>query len=151
MEFTRTNSPLNIGAFPPKVRIVKPAETAVARKRLCKHARWLSSRHVMGTKDTHAAIEQLLEEVFSVRSVPRLHNEDQRKTKPSAWGYNRATLFHGDINTGTWPSRLGEARIWDSKLSSWVLRDLDLRMTALARPSSNYKRQTHPLIREDVT
>jgi hypothetical protein len=23
-------------------------------------------------------------------------------TRPSAWGYNRATLFLGDINTGTW-------------------------------------------------
>jgi hypothetical protein len=27
--------------------------------------------------------------------------------EPSAWGYNWATLFLGDINTGTWPSRLG--------------------------------------------
>jgi hypothetical protein len=28
---------------------------------------------------------------------------------------NWDTLFLGDINTGTWPSRLGESRIWDSK------------------------------------
>jgi hypothetical protein len=27
--------------------------------------------------------------------------------EPSAWGYNWATLFLGDINTGTWLSRLG--------------------------------------------
>jgi hypothetical protein len=27
--------------------------------------------------------------------------------EPSAWRYNRATLFLGDINTGTWLSRLG--------------------------------------------
>jgi hypothetical protein len=27
----------------------------------------------------------------------------------SARGYNWATLFLGDINTGTWPSRLGES------------------------------------------
>jgi hypothetical protein len=26
-------------------------------------------------------------------------------------GYNRGTLFLGGINTGTWPSRLGESRI----------------------------------------
>jgi hypothetical protein len=26
-------------------------------------------------------------------------------------GYNRATLFLRNINTGTWPSRLGESRI----------------------------------------
>jgi hypothetical protein len=28
--------------------------------------------------------------------------------EPSAWKYNRATLFRGDINTGTWPSKLFE-------------------------------------------
>jgi hypothetical protein len=27
--------------------------------------------------------------------------------EPSAWGYNRVTLFLVDKNTGTWPSRLG--------------------------------------------
>jgi hypothetical protein len=26
-------------------------------------------------------------------------------------GYNRVTLFLGGINTGTWPSRLGESQI----------------------------------------
>jgi hypothetical protein len=30
---------------------------------------------------------------------------------PSARGYNWATLFLGDINTGTWPSRLGESQM----------------------------------------
>jgi hypothetical protein len=29
------------------------------------------------------------------------------KREPGAWGYNRATLSLGDINTGTWSSRLG--------------------------------------------
>jgi hypothetical protein len=29
----------------------------------------------------------------------------------SARGYNWATLFLGDINTGTWPSRLGESQM----------------------------------------
>jgi hypothetical protein len=33
-------------------------------------------------------------------------------------GYNRATLFLGDVNTGTWPSRLGESRISNSKIWS---------------------------------
>jgi hypothetical protein len=28
---------------------------------------------------------------------------------PSAWAYNWATLFLGDINTGIWPSRLEES------------------------------------------
>jgi hypothetical protein len=35
--------------------------------------------------------------------------------KPSTWGYNGATLFLGDINTETWPTRLVESQIWDSK------------------------------------
>jgi hypothetical protein len=69
--------------------------------------------------------------------------------EPLVRGYNWATLFLGDINKRTWPSRLGESpmrqQIW-----SWVLRDLDPRVTALARPRSNCtsKLQTHPLVRE---
>jgi hypothetical protein len=53
-----------------KVRIVKPVETAVARQ-------LLSSRHVMAATDTHATVEELWEAVFSVGSMPRLHNEDK--------------------------------------------------------------------------
>jgi hypothetical protein len=30
--------------------------------------------------------------------------------------HNWATPFLRDINTGSWPSRLGESRIWDSKI-----------------------------------
>jgi hypothetical protein len=50
--------------------------------------------------------------------------------EPSVWAYDRAALFLGDIliNTG----------------------NSDLRITALARSISNYKRQIHPLVREDV-
>jgi hypothetical protein len=58
------------------------------------------------------------------------------KMEPCAWGYNRAALFLGDINTGTWPSMLGESRIWGSKMWSWGPRNSDLRTTALARTSS---------------
>jgi hypothetical protein len=70
--------------------------------------------------------------------------------EPSDWSYNQATLFLEDINTGTWPSRLGESRIWDSKIWSWVPRDSGLRMTALARTGIKSKRQTHPVV-TDVT
>jgi hypothetical protein len=42
----------------------------------------------------------------------------------------------------------GNSRIWDSKIWSRVPRDSDLRMTALARSSSNCKRQIRPLVRE---
>jgi hypothetical protein len=66
----------------------------------------------------------------------------------SGGGYNWATLFQGDINTGTWPSRLGESRIWDNKIWSWVPRNSNPRMTVLAKASSNCRWQTHPLDRE---
>jgi hypothetical protein len=49
----------NIVACLLKIKIVKPAEAAVARDRLCKHLvprQWLSSRHVMAAADTYATI-----------------------------------------------------------------------------------------------
>jgi hypothetical protein len=76
--------------------------------------------------------EGLLEAVFSIGSVPRLYSEDHRqaeavhhsrveagsntstvatKMETSDWVYNWATLFLDDINTKTWPSRLGESKI----------------------------------------
>jgi hypothetical protein len=63
-----------------KTRSVKPAETAIAREQLCKHAlvrQWLSSHYVMAPTDTHTIIEDLLEAMFSVRSVARLFAEAQ--------------------------------------------------------------------------
>jgi hypothetical protein len=66
-------------------------------------------------------------------------------------GCNWANLFLGDINMGTWPFRLGESRILDSKMWSRVSRESDMTMTALAKTSSNCKLETHPLVREDVT
>jgi hypothetical protein len=38
---------------------------------------WLSSRHVKAATGTHATTEELLEGVFSVRSVLRLQNESR--------------------------------------------------------------------------
>jgi hypothetical protein len=75
----------------------------------------------------------------------------RRKRNPVPGRCNRANLFLEDINMVPWPSSLRESRIWDSKIWSCVPRDSDLRMSALARTSSNCKRQTHPLMREDVT
>jgi hypothetical protein len=48
---------------------------------------WLRSRHVIAATDTHATIE-LWEAVFSVRSVPRLYNEDRLQR----WGLNLAVV-----------------------------------------------------------
>jgi hypothetical protein len=98
--------------------------------------------------------------MFSMLSVPRLYNEDISRGRialrvvggdekePSAWGYNWATLFLRDINTGTWPSMLGESQICDSKIWSRVPLDLDPKIAALARTSSNYIRQTRSIVRE---
>jgi hypothetical protein len=140
--------------------VMKP----VSRKRI--------GKYVPAAKNTHAAW-LLLETLFSTRSVQRgykveswgdpigspcgcgveyLHRSPAsrrwwRKGEPSVLVYNRVCLFLGVINTGTLPSRLGESRIWDNKMWSWVPRDSDLKMTALARASSSCKRQTHPLVR----
>jgi hypothetical protein len=88
---------------------------------------------------------------ISGRDPQEAWRQDELIGGTSAWGYNWATLFLGYINTGTWPSILGESRIWDSKMWSWVSRNLYGRMTALARAHSNYQRQAHPLVRGDVT
>jgi hypothetical protein len=72
----------------------------------------------------------------------RVVGDDEKGTQcPCSWGYKY----------GAWPSRFGESRIWDSKMWSWVLRDSDLRMTALPRTSSNCRRQTRLPVREEAT
>jgi hypothetical protein len=38
----------------------------------------------MAATDTYATIEELLEAVFCVRSVPRLYNEDQLRLRESS-------------------------------------------------------------------
>jgi hypothetical protein len=43
--------------------------------------------------------------------TPESRNSGGKKREQSDWGYNWTTLFLGDINTGTWPARLGESRI----------------------------------------
>jgi hypothetical protein len=113
-------------------------------------------KHVSTAMNQHSTIEELLETVCSARSVLRGYQREKFRlverfclayfgTTQCLW-YNWVTLFLGVINTGTWPSRWGKSRIWHSKIS-WVPWDSDLRMTTLARPSSNCKRQTHPFVR----
>jgi hypothetical protein len=57
-------------------------------------------------------------EVGSSTSTVALRFVDATKREPNAWGYNWAPLFLGDTNTGTWPYRLEESRISDSKIWS---------------------------------
>jgi hypothetical protein len=75
---------MNVLACLPKARIT--AKPAVASEQLCKQTaarRWLISCHVIATTDTHATMEELLDAVFSVRSVPRLYDEDWLKFENS--------------------------------------------------------------------
>jgi hypothetical protein len=46
---------------------MEPKETAIARQRLGKHA--------LAAMDTHATMDELLEAVFIMRSMPRLYKE----------------------------------------------------------------------------
>jgi hypothetical protein len=66
-------------------------------------------------------------------------------------GDEKGTQCLGDINTGTWPSRLW----WVSNLRhlNMVMSPAgsDPRMTTLARTSRNFKWQTHPLVKEGAT
>jgi hypothetical protein len=59
-----------------KARSVKPAETAVARKRLC-------TLSVLWLRD--ATIKELLGEVFYVWSVPKLHKESIVSCEFGSW------------------------------------------------------------------
>jgi hypothetical protein len=43
-----------------------------------------------------------------------------------------------------------KSRVWDNEIWSRVPRDSNLRMTALAKASSNCKRQNHSLVRESA-
>jgi hypothetical protein len=96
--------------------VAKPEEAVVSKQRLGKHA--------PAAIDTHAAIEELLEAVIFMRSVwwlsvccngllsvySRVEAGSNASTvtlrvvggdikKLSAWGYNWAIPFLGDINT----------------------------------------------------
>jgi hypothetical protein len=55
----------------------------------------------------------------------------------SPWGCKWATVFLGEINMGTWPSRFGESQMKEKNMVVSFLWALDPRATALARPRSN--------------
>jgi hypothetical protein len=70
------------------------------------------------------------------------------------WGSSRVSPCGGGVEclhrdpASRRRRRKGKSRVWDSKIWSRVPRDSYPRKTALARASSIYKWQTHPLIRE---
>jgi hypothetical protein len=60
----------DIVAWHLKGGIVEPEETTVARQRL--------DKHVSTAMDMHAKLEELLETVFSMQSVPMLYSKDEQ-------------------------------------------------------------------------
>jgi hypothetical protein len=80
-----------------KARNVKPAETTVARERLCKHAscyatgcnlqQWSNLEAVFCTLSVRqlrdATIEELVGKLFPMPSVPRLYNKKQLRLRES--------------------------------------------------------------------
>jgi hypothetical protein len=57
-----------------KTIIKEPEETIIAREQLCKrfHGNQLTGDR---SHNTHAKLEELMEAVFSVESIPRLYTE----------------------------------------------------------------------------
>jgi hypothetical protein len=51
-------------------------------------------------------------------------------------GDEEGTYCLGDVNTGTWSSRLGESRILSSEIWSRIPQESDLGMTALRGPAA---------------
>jgi hypothetical protein len=76
-----------------KASIVEPAETAVARERLCKC-------HVSIATVAHATVEVLLGKVFSVRSMPTAMSPNcrviERRSAFCTWGPSRGYIRRAD-------------------------------------------------------
>jgi hypothetical protein len=83
-----------------KTRTVKSEEIAVARERL-------SSRHVKS-----ATVEELLEAVFSVRSMPRLHNEEQLPSRVSVQADSQLTAAVAEVGDSSGTQRKGNFHHW---------------------------------------
>jgi hypothetical protein len=61
-----------------KARILKPADTAVARH-------WLSKNHVTAATLIYAIVEELLEDMFSVWSLQWLHPSAMKQRQEEAF------------------------------------------------------------------
>jgi hypothetical protein len=106
------------------------------------------------------------------RGRPTKKQDRNCQTVINIWSWAPDGARHQDLKTD-WPSvaiwlwllgdwvihrspasrsrrRKGKSRAWDSKIWSPVPRDLDPRMTALARVNSDCNRQTRPLVRENA-
>jgi hypothetical protein len=86
-----------------------------------------------------------------MRSLSRLYNKEQASNTSTV----ALRVVGGDEKESVPGVTTGPRCYWGCKYGDLVLhvvgfsRDWDLRMTALARTSSNCKRQTHTLVRKD--
>jgi hypothetical protein len=107
----------------------------VAKRWLCKQRTLLgNARHM------HTTIEQC----FLCCSFLRCYKQGTRLDPVIPCGGGVEYLHRTPASSRT--RRKGKSRIWDTKIWSLVPRHSDSRMTALARTSSNCKRQTRPLV-----
>jgi hypothetical protein len=103
-------------------------------------------KHVSGEINQHWTIEELLKTVFSKWFVPEGYWWNKFSAPPFGGGVE---YFHRSPASRR-RRRKGKSRISDSTIWSRVPRDSDPRINALARASSNGKRQTRLLVRESA-
>jgi hypothetical protein len=96
----------------------------------------------------YASHRYIHHELLSVRGVQE--SARRRKGNPVPGGITGTSCPWG-YKYGNLALQVGESRIRDSKIWSWVPRDSDPRITTLARASSNCKRKIHSLVKDDVT
>jgi hypothetical protein len=134
-----------------KARIVKPAETAVDTKRLCKRpllgygsvvVTWWPQQTIMQQYNSFCKRCFLCDPCRNY--IKRTSN--YYEIFPCGGGVE---YLHRDPASRR-RRRKGKSRIWESKIWSRAQRNSDPRMTALARASSNSKRQTRPLVRQNA-
>jgi hypothetical protein len=88
-----------------KARIVEPTETTVARKRLWKHAPCLAMAQLASRDSSQVYVHnnrRTVEAVFSVRSVPRLYNEDQVSLLEENAGEGQEQIYYTELKQFRW-------------------------------------------------
>jgi hypothetical protein len=66
----------------------------------------------MAATDTHAAIEELLEAVFSVRSLPRLYNKNQSESRESLQAVSQLRVAVAEVEDSSGTSRKRNVCCW---------------------------------------
>jgi hypothetical protein len=84
----------------------------VAKKEINKGKNKVSQgKYFSCLQESNKNISRVERRKFRKNLIRSQFRHDPIEDKLSARGYNWATLFLGDINTGTWASRLGESQM----------------------------------------